>query len=360
MGEHQRAPFIGLDVMRGAAALAVCLAHVRGSSFVEFGALPVTSQTGPVAAFYGLTRLGHEAVMVFFVLSGFLVGGQVLRRARSGTFVLRDYAIERSTRIFTPLVPACLLTVLLQSIAFKSAPEWWLLPINILGLNNVVAPTLSGNAPLWSLAYEIWFYVVAGATVYLAVTRSLAAFVALAFGMLIFSILDARFLAFWCLGAFAIFLPAKPKETAALGVLLVAVGIVTFELSSASKSFASIAYLPPAASETLICAGTALLLPMMCSVEASAALAFFRRPAEYLSKISYTLYLVHYPINTALESVFPKSPDISVAGIVQFAARLLVIFVCVHGLYLAFEANTPKIRRWIRSAMSGSAYAANA
>jgi peptidoglycan/LPS O-acetylase OafA/YrhL len=298
--------------------------------------------------------------MVFFVLSGFLVGGQVLRRTRSGTFVLRDYAIERSTRIFIPLVPACLLTVLLQSLTFKSTPEWWLLPINILGLNNVVAPTLSGNAPMWSLAYEIWFYVIAGAAAYLTATRSVAAFVALAFGMLIFSILDARFLAFWCLGAFAFFLPAEPKGAAALGVLLTAVGIITFEFSSASKSFASIAYLPPAASETLICAGTALLLPMMCSAEASSALAFFRRSIEYLSKISYTLYLVHYPINTALEKILPKSPDISFAGTVQFAARLLVIFVCVHGLYLAFEANTPKIRRWIRSAMSDPGYAANA
>jgi peptidoglycan/LPS O-acetylase OafA/YrhL len=298
--------------------------------------------------------------MVFFVLSGFLVGGQVLRRARSGTFVLRDYAIERSTRIFVPLIPACVLTVLLGFVSFGSPPDWWLLPINILGLNGVVGPTLSGNAPLWSLAYEIWFYVVAGAAAYLAVTRSAAAFVTLAFGILIFSILDARFLAFWCLGAFAIFLPAKPKGAAALGLALAAIGTVTFQLSSASKSFASVAYLPPAASEALICAGVAILLPVLCSVEMTVALSLFRRPIKYLSKISYTLYLVHYPINTALERIIPKSADVSFTGIAQFAVRLLVIFICVHGLYLAFEGNTSKVRRWIRSAMSHPARVANA
>jgi peptidoglycan/LPS O-acetylase OafA/YrhL len=210
------------------------------------------------------------------------------------------------------------------------------------------------------LAYEIWFYVVAGAAAYLVIARSAAAFAILAFGVLIFSILDARFLAFWCLGAFAIFLPTKPKGAAALGVALAAVGIVTFQLSSASKSFASIAYLPPAASEALICAGVALLLPVLCSQDATAALSFFRRPIAYLSKVSYTLYLVHYPINTALERLFPKSADVSLVGIAQFSVRLLVIFVCVHGLYLAFEGNTSKVRRWIRSAMSDPVRAANA
>ncbi len=359
MGERQRSPFIGLDLIRGVAALAVCLSHVRGASFVEYGALPTSSQTAFVAGLYGLTRLGHEAVLVFFVLSGFLVGGHVLKRTRSGTFVIGDYVIERSTRIFLPLVPACFLTVLLGFAAFEPTSQWWVLPINILGLNNVVGPTLDGNAPLWSLAYEIWFYIVAGAAAYLVSNNSLGAFIALAVGFLIFSILDTRFLAFWCLGAFAIHLSAKPKAVAALGIFLAALGVVTFQLSSASKSFASIAVLPPAASEALISAGVALLLPSLCSAEVTRTLVPVRRPIEYLSKISYTLYLFHYPLNIALDRVFAKSDDVSFTGVAHFAVRLLVIFVCVHGLYFAFEGNTAKLRRWIRSAINEPARAAD-
>src|SRR5262245_27291270 len=96
--------FPGLDMMRGLAALSVCLAHVRGASFVECGALPVASQTPLVAVLYLLTRLGHEAVLAFFVLSGFLVGGKIFERVRARTFILSDYAIERTTRIFLPLI----------------------------------------------------------------------------------------------------------------------------------------------------------------------------------------------------------------------------------------------------------------
>jgi hypothetical protein len=39
--------------------------HVRGASFVEFGALPPEQRSVLVAFLFGLPRLGQEAVMVF-------------------------------------------------------------------------------------------------------------------------------------------------------------------------------------------------------------------------------------------------------------------------------------------------------
>ena len=73
---------IGLDLMRGTAALTVLVAHLRGNSFVEYGALPVAQHGTLTALFFFVTRVAYEAVIVFFVLSGFLVGGQVLTRLR--------------------------------------------------------------------------------------------------------------------------------------------------------------------------------------------------------------------------------------------------------------------------------------
>ena len=64
-----------LDLLRALAAIGVLLVHTRGLSFVEFGALPPSQQTFFVKIAVGLTRSGQEAVMAFFVLSGFLVGG---------------------------------------------------------------------------------------------------------------------------------------------------------------------------------------------------------------------------------------------------------------------------------------------
>lgn len=94
---------VGLDLLRAAAAITVFLVHVRGASFVDFGALPASQRTFFTAVAFGVTRLGHEAVMIFFVLSGYLVGGQVIRRVIAGRFSIADYAIDRSTRIFTVL-----------------------------------------------------------------------------------------------------------------------------------------------------------------------------------------------------------------------------------------------------------------
>ena len=59
------------DWLRGLAAVAVLAGHVRGLFFVDFGDLVAP---GPFARLaYMATGLGHQAVVVFFVLSGFFI-----------------------------------------------------------------------------------------------------------------------------------------------------------------------------------------------------------------------------------------------------------------------------------------------
>ena len=93
--QSERASLIALDLARGLAAVVVMLVHVRLRSFVELGALPSSEQSWRVGFFFAATRLGQEAVLLFFVLSGLLVGGQIIRRAKSGTFTLKSYGIDR-------------------------------------------------------------------------------------------------------------------------------------------------------------------------------------------------------------------------------------------------------------------------
>ena len=101
-----RQHFWWLDWVRFAAAFMVVATHARGSTWVEWGRLPSANQTNPAAVFFALTRAGTEWVTVFFVLSGFLVGGKVLEQVRDGTFSSRDYAFDRISRIWIPLIPA--------------------------------------------------------------------------------------------------------------------------------------------------------------------------------------------------------------------------------------------------------------
>ena len=58
----------GLDLLRFVAAAAVALGHIRAATFGAYGALSVDDKSPAAAAFYALTRLGGEAVIVFFVL----------------------------------------------------------------------------------------------------------------------------------------------------------------------------------------------------------------------------------------------------------------------------------------------------
>ena len=58
---------------------------------------------------YFVSGFGHYAVMAFFVLSGFLVGGSVLRGRMDGEFNWGLYAVNRLTRLWIVLIPALLL-----------------------------------------------------------------------------------------------------------------------------------------------------------------------------------------------------------------------------------------------------------
>ena len=86
MENKHESSIIGLDLLRGLAAFAVLLFHVRAASFVEYHALPGNEHSILVKIFLLLTRFGGEAVFVFFSLSGFLVCGQIIRRLRTAAF----------------------------------------------------------------------------------------------------------------------------------------------------------------------------------------------------------------------------------------------------------------------------------
>ena len=72
-----------LDLLRFAAAALVMLNHLRVNQFHSFSKVACESSVLKTA-FFSATRVGLEAVVVFFVLSGFLVGGASLARSRQG------------------------------------------------------------------------------------------------------------------------------------------------------------------------------------------------------------------------------------------------------------------------------------
>jgi len=142
-----------LEALRGLAAFYVVIHHV-------------TPQTWYVNGFnVGVVfRFGQEAVILFFLLSGFVIH-YAFSRGRGKSF--RSYFIKRALRIYVPLV-----VVLTCSYAVASVHAGRLIDAqagvlagNLLMLQdwgwskpNVIVPAYLGNTPLWSLAYEWWFY----------------------------------------------------------------------------------------------------------------------------------------------------------------------------------------------------------
>src|ERR1700722_6088811 len=93
-----------LDALRGVAALLVCIDHWRYLLFIDYPQL--TFHRKLLFLPYAMCTMGHQAVVVFFVLSGYLVGGHVLRARETGRWSWSVYLIQRGVRLWPVLVPA--------------------------------------------------------------------------------------------------------------------------------------------------------------------------------------------------------------------------------------------------------------
>lgn len=347
-----------LDWLRFTAALMVVAIHSRGGTWLEWGRLAEASQTKIVAAFFALTRAGSEWVLVFFVLSGFLVGGKVIERLGAGTFSLRDYIIDRFSRIWVPLVPALIWSAIVGLWLGKPV-SWCDLGGNLLGLQGGLFPNFAANQPLWSLGYEIWFYFLAGGVaVWLtAGTRGrIGAGLALALGFMVFTSMKADFLFAWVLGASTYWLCHRPRQLglAIAGVGLMALGYVGSELRTATVSVNTSGWLqfaPSAKVATLILSlGIALVLPFLTQLKPGTKLGnSLNNLGGNLAAFSYTLYLTHCPTLYVWEHFLPERHEtMDGVSMMLYLCRISSCVVFAWLCYLPFEKQTGRLRQWLR------------
>jgi len=141
-----------LDLTRICAALMVCLHHLLQPPFFDRTiAIP-----------------GRSAVIVFFVISGF-----VIAYSSVGERDWRAYAVSRLGRVYSVAIPALLLTgmvalaeALLWPNVVAERQDWpgLRLLLSVFFVNqfwNLTIGVLS-NGPYWSLCYEVWYYVLFG------------------------------------------------------------------------------------------------------------------------------------------------------------------------------------------------------
>lgn len=352
----QAAWFAWMDLARTAAAVIVAISHARDVVMADYNGNPL------YAPFYAATGFGHSGVVVFFVLSGFWISRAVLGRI-DGPHFWRDYLIDRLSRLLIVLVPALLLGGLLDwlgavhlalplyggasgshSIVSPVIDQlgWKVLAGNVAFLQTIAVPTWGSNGPLWSLAYEFWFYIWFPALALLLIRRrfslALASLVVAWFNPAI----ALGFMA-WLTGYALLKLeptisekPAPRWRTAAATLLFLAL-----LLFSGLRSGSLVDFVLAAAFAGLLYALRAGQIGFPRWLEPV---------AHYGRSSSYSLYVVHFPL-LALAGSLASGGILMAPSPVSVGIVLALTLGCV-GAGWAFseltERNTATLRAWLR------------
>lgn len=281
---------------------------------------------------------GQQAVMVFFLLSGYLIFANELHRVQSD---LRGYYLRRVRRVYPTLLVALAATAMLQALT-RWAPypfEWRELAATLLGMADlgnakpgVISEPFMGDGPLWSLGYEMFFYAAFPllAWCWRRGSASTAVGVAAVTGYLTFVLvpnhwsLVLAYLQIWWLGA-ALAARATRRQSPRVAFLWTGalVGVATAAALVIGDRGSQV--FPMA--QAWHFAGS-MLMAGLAVTPVAAVLGYLLQPLAavwaYLASISYGLYVMHYPllINTSIAAAGPQG----------FALMVLVLVaLCIAG-----------------------------
>jgi len=354
-----------ISLLRGLAALQVALAHLRAETFPSLRGMTDAPFAYQFLAFS--TGFAHQAVVVFFLISGWLVGGSLLNKW-SQHQSLASYAIDRISRLWTVLFPTFLLMLICARYMEKVEPvpsyfdrtnEYSTLAFlgNLAGLQTISVPNFGRNYALWSLANETWYYVLF--PLLLLVFRCQSTWrkgvSALAISV-IASFLPVSILLYftlWLLGVgFARIRIACGVTIQVALVLTCAALSIFFRLNGSNADLVIGSYF-----QDLVC--SLPLLALLATLHrpaptGSAAMRHLKTVAHNLSEFSFTLYVTHVPAIALFRylgrTYFGResfSPNQAVDYLLYLATASLLVAVAFL-LYLAFESNTSRVRRFLK------------
>ena len=350
-----------LDLIRFLAAFTVLLAHYRGAFFVEYRLLPENQKNILSTLFFFLTRLGEESVLIFFVMSGLLVGGRAIEKILNNKVDVAKYILDRSVRILLPLFASIVLVVIIDLIIGNRIPFLDILG-SVLSFQGLFTDCYS-NAPLWSLAYEIWFYVIMAGIMLLLKGKKeknkLWGLVLVVLVLSFFTKLSTVYLFLWFIGAFVFFLSSfqgKRRSVVFLIFILLCFFMVLSQLTSESKTSLPILFSKLDKDLIKICLGltAAIFISAMKDIKPVTEIGIYvEKIGSKLAKFSYSLYLTHYPLMYLLLAWgVPKSTELSLTSIMYFTLTISIAIVISYVMYFLAEKHTDSIKKYLSIKMN--------
>lgn len=374
---HETGFGLWLDAVRWMAALAVLVTHTGNRLLTNVQAVPSSDRMLVHYAYQFAAGFAHQAVMVFFVISGFLVGGSVWHEfKRTRDIDMAQFLTKRLVRLCIVLVPVFAIGAVLDvtgGLALGGAergiyhPELFdrlspgVVACNAAFLQNFACWQLGSNGALWSLAHEFWYYLLWPVFLLALFSgRPVAVRVALLAGLAAAAcyLTAAQFtgspllpyFAIWMLGVWAAACKrpvVRDVRAAALLFLGALAGIrvfVRYEVFAGPWAF------------PLDLGLGVLFANLIAAMRVAPRLRMppARRLHQHLAEFSFSLYCLHTPILMAyaagLMTWFGTGWQMVPRGVVDWAIVAGGLILCLASSYLlslVTEKRTPALRRWI-------------
>lgn len=361
---------VHFDSLRGLAAIFVMLGHWRNIFFIDYPQLAGDRRWWALP--YLMTSGGHQAVILFFVLSGYFIGGTVLRSLERDQWQWSGYLLRRFVRLWIVLVPALLLCLFWDKLGIQlgHAPALYsghsldhIVPDvterlspgiffgNLFFLQTILTPVLGTNGPLWSLANEFWYYLLFPLGIMALWPRTR---------------LENRVLCTVLFFAIAWFV----RGGLLLGFPIWLAGVVLFKLPAPSfpagvaryaRLAATLIYLPiffamgrihlPAFIDDYILGlfTLAYLWVLLSARDPYPATDISARGSRELARFSYTLYATHLPLLVFAASLLVGNSRWSPtpAKVLSGIGVLVVTLAYAYGLAYSTEFRTDSVRMGI-------------